>query len=55
MFGLVGQPIAAPMAELLLARGVDIDGFVARRLCHGLIQQADLVLALTRAHRSLVV
>lgn len=54
-FGLVGQPIAAPMAELLLARGVDIDGFVARRLSHGLIQQADLVLALTRAHRSLVV
>jgi protein-tyrosine phosphatase len=42
------------MAELLLVRGVDIDGFVARRLSNGLIQQADLVLALTRAHRSLV-
>ena len=54
-FGLVGEPIAAPMAELLVARGVDIDGFAARRLSTVLIQQADLALAVTRAHRSLVV
>jgi protein-tyrosine phosphatase len=42
------------MAELLVGRGVDIDGFVARWLAPGLIQEADLVLAVTRAHRSLV-
>jgi protein-tyrosine phosphatase len=54
-FGLVGEPIAAPMAELLVESGVDIDGFAARRLTTVLIQQADLVLAVTRAHRSLVV
>jgi protein-tyrosine phosphatase len=43
------------MAELLVDSGVDIDGFAARRLSAGLIEQADLVLAVTRAHRSLVV
>jgi len=54
-FGLVREPIAAPMAKLLAESGVDIDGFAARRLTAGLTQQADLVLAATRAHRSLVV
>jgi protein-tyrosine phosphatase len=54
-FGLVGEPIAAAMAELLVERGVDIDGFAARRLSTVLIQQADLVLAVTRAHRTFVV
>jgi protein-tyrosine phosphatase len=54
-FGLLGEPIAAPMAELLIESGVTIDGFAARRLSPGLIQQADLVLAVTREHRSLVV
>ena len=53
-FGLLREPIAAPMAELLIESGVNIDGFAARRLSPGLIQEADLVLALTRAHRSLV-
>jgi protein-tyrosine phosphatase len=54
-FGLVGEPIAAPMAELLVESGIDIDGFAARRLSPQLIQQSDLVLAVTRMHRSLVV
>jgi protein-tyrosine phosphatase len=54
-FGLVGESVAQPMAELLVESGVDIDGFAARRLSPELIQQADLVLAVTRAHRSLVV
>jgi protein-tyrosine phosphatase len=53
-FGLVGEPIAAPMAQLLVESGVNIDGFAARRLSPELIQQADLVLAVTRTHRSLV-
>jgi protein-tyrosine phosphatase len=53
--GLVGEPIAVPMAELLVGSGVDIDGFAARRLSLVLIQQADLVLAVTRAHRRLIV
>jgi protein-tyrosine phosphatase len=54
-FGLVGEPIAAPMAHLLAERGLNVDGFAARRLSTALIQRADLVLALTRTHRGLVV
>ena len=52
---LVGQPVSAPMAQLLLARKVDSDGFRARLVSAQLIEAADLVLPVTRAHRSLVV
>jgi protein-tyrosine phosphatase len=31
-FGLVGEPISAPVAQLLAERGVNVDGFAARRL-----------------------
>jgi protein-tyrosine phosphatase len=52
---LVGEPIAAPMAELLLTCGANADGFHARLVLAELIEAADLVLPATRAHRSLVV
>ncbi|MFI9487058.1 low molecular weight phosphatase family protein [Promicromonospora sp. NPDC052451] len=52
---LVGQPVAEPMAELLTAEGLPPTGFVARQLEPALVEQADLVLALTTAHRARVV
>jgi protein-tyrosine phosphatase len=52
---LVGDPIAAPMAQLLATCGADTEGFHARLVSAELIEAADLVLPATRAHRSLVV
>jgi protein-tyrosine phosphatase len=52
---LVGHPISEPMARLLQGSGVEDRTFAARRLTESLIKDADLVLALTRAQRSLVV
>ncbi len=52
---LVGQPISEPMARLLRNSGVDEQEFAARRLTENLVKRADLVLALTRAQRALVV
>lgn len=52
---LVGAPIDAPMARLLSADGVDPSGFEARQLTAELVHGADLVLALTREHRSAAV
>lgn len=50
-YALVGQPISPPMDQLLRSAGADPDGFAARRLSERLVRPADLVLALTRAHR----
>jgi protein-tyrosine phosphatase len=52
---LVGQPISEPMARLLRSNGVDETKFAARRLTESLMKDADLVLTLTRAQRSLAV
>ena len=52
---LVGHPMADEMAALVRDLGVDPDGFQARQLAPGMVAQADLVLALTRRHRSAVV
>jgi protein-tyrosine phosphatase len=52
---LVGYPISEPMARLLRSSGVEDGAFAARRLTEKLVKEADLVLALTRAQRSLVV
>lgn len=49
---LVGHGIAEPMARLLEARGADPGGFEARQLVPALPARADLVIALTREHRS---
>jgi protein-tyrosine phosphatase len=54
-YALVGQPLAAPMDALVAAAGADPSGFAARRLTERMLQPADLVLALTRAHRGDVV
>jgi protein-tyrosine phosphatase len=52
---LVGHPISEPMAMLLRNRGVETLPFEARRLSEQMLREADLVLPLTRAQRSLVV
>lgn len=52
---LVGSPVAPPMAALLREHGAVTEGFVARRLTAAMVAEADLVLALTRRHRSSVV
>lgn len=52
---LVGQPMHGPMAELVAAGGVAVDGFAARRITEAMVKDAGLVLAMTREHRSAVV
>jgi protein-tyrosine phosphatase len=51
---LAGSPVASPMADLLTADGFPPTGFAAQQLTAELVEQADLVLALTPAHRPLV-
>lgn len=52
---VVGHPIDPPIAAMLRADGVDADGFAARQLTASEIREADLILVMTRAHRSWVV
>ena len=52
---LIGHPISEPMARLLQREGVEDRAFAARLLTEKLVKEADLVLALTRAQRRLVV
>ncbi|WP_182111837.1 low molecular weight phosphatase family protein [Actinotalea sp. JY-7876] len=52
---MVGYPVSEPMVPLLTTAGGTADGFAARQLTERLARDADLVLALTRAHRSAVV
>jgi protein-tyrosine phosphatase len=50
-----GEPVAAPMARLLAARGVEPAGFVARQLEPAALRSAGLVLTMTAEQRSAVV
>jgi len=52
---VVGAPIPVQMATLLRAQGVSPDGFAARQVTEAMLQGSDLVLALTREHRSRIV
>ncbi len=52
---MVGMSMAPEMAELVDGAGGRSAGFLARQLTAELVAGADLVLALTRAHRSAVV
>jgi protein-tyrosine phosphatase len=53
-FGLVGEPMMPEAAETLLRYGGLQDGFAARAMDVNQIDSADLVLGLTREHRSAV-
>lgn len=50
-----GEPVAAPVARLLAARGVDPRGFVARQLQLPVLRSAGLVLTMTAGQRAAVV
>lgn len=52
---LVDEPVDPQMADRLRADGLGTEGFRARRLTPAMIEEADLVLAMTRAHRAEVV
>ncbi len=52
---MVGRPMTDEMAALVAGQGVDPAGFAARQLVPELVRGADLVLGLTRRHRSAVV
>lgn len=51
----VGSPIYSPIRKLLIDRGLADEAFVARQVTPALIEAADLVLVMTREHRSSVV
>jgi protein-tyrosine phosphatase len=50
-----GEPMWPSAAQEVLARGLSPEGFVSRRLTPALVQDADVVLAATRALRDEVV
>jgi protein-tyrosine phosphatase len=52
---LAGDPIDPPMAALLAAAGAPTGSFAARQLQPRMLREADLVLVMTRQHRSAVV
>lgn len=52
---LVGAPIDTQVAELIRVFDGDPEGFRARQLNHRILEGQDLVLALTREHRSRVI
>lgn len=52
---MVGQPLSPPMDTLVSAVGAEPEDFAARQLDPGVLLGADLVLAMTRSHRSAVV
>ena len=49
---LVGEPMTAETADLVVRHGGDPEGHRARQLTRDLLAEADLVLALTREHRA---
>lgn len=51
----VGSPIYSPIRKLLVDRGLADEDFVARQVTPTLIEVADLVLVMSREHRSAVV
>lgn len=52
---VVGAAIPEPMATLVTRAGARTDGFAARQLTEQILRESDLVLALTKAHRSQIV
>lgn len=52
---VVGASIPAQMASLVRAAGVSTEGFAARQLTEEMLRTADVVLALTKGHRSKIV
>jgi protein-tyrosine phosphatase len=51
---MVGHPIQTYAAQLLAESGASVDEFAAQDVTRELVEDSDLVLAMTRAHRSAV-
>ena len=51
----VGDPIYSPIRKLLIDRALPDGPFAGRQLTQSLVEAADLVLVMTREHRSAVV
>lgn len=47
---LVGKPINATMADLMVDDGVDAEGHAARQIDSRLIVEADLIIVMERGH-----
>ncbi len=52
---VVGAAVPGPMATLVRGAGASTAGFAARQLTEPMLREADLVLALTKRHRSKIV
>ena len=52
---VIGAPMPEQMATLVRSAGVYADGFVSRQLTEHMLRESDLVLALTKRHRSMIV
>lgn len=52
---MVGSAMPDEMAQLVAAAGASPDDFAARQLTEAMLRESQLVLALTRAHRSTIV
>lgn len=52
---LIGAPMEPQSAQPLRKVGVDTSGFAARQLAATMVREADLVLGMTRVHRSAAV
>jgi protein-tyrosine phosphatase len=52
---MVGHPVPRPLMQRLSAAGADASPFSPRQLTREMLEQADLVIALSRAHRSFIV
>ena len=48
--GWSGRPATPEAVEVMAERGIDISGHVSRRLTTAAVAEADLVVAMTRAH-----
>jgi protein-tyrosine phosphatase len=53
--GMVGFPASGEAVEACAAKGIDISGHRSRALTIHLIEQSDLIFAMTRGHREAVV
>nr|WP_275889420.1 hypothetical protein [Nakamurella flavida] len=53
--GFDALPMHAMAAQTLQERGIDVDGFASRPLSREMLEESDLVLTATRAHRAAAV
>lgn len=50
-WGVDGQPASPYAGEVLAKRGLSLDGHIARTVTREMLEQADLVIVMTRSHR----